>query len=105
MVKKIIQGFFNTMLKIIMSLVQLICLPLNQLFESVFPDFTEKTQIVNQGIDFLFGSISWGINIIPPVVRGTLLFIFTIELSMLVVMRSSHLTAKVWSLLQKIKFW
>lgn len=105
MVRKIIQGFFNTMLKIIMSLVQIICLPLNALFEGLFPDFTEHIQTINSGIDFLFNSIGWGINIIPPIVRGTLLFIFTIELSMLVVMRSSHLTAKVWNLLQKIKFW
>ena len=52
----------------------------------------------------IFG-LSWAVSIIPPTVRTVLLFIFTVELSILVIMRSTHLTAKVWTILQKLKFW
>lgn len=88
-----------------MSIVQLICLPLNALFNNVFPDFSDKISSIENALNIAYSDLSWAISIIPPMVRSTLLFIFTIELSMLVIMRSTHLTSKVWTLLQKLKFW
>lgn len=105
MIGKLISSFFSFLLTIIMSVVQLICLPLNAIFENVFPDFSEKLIMIDNALNFAYSGLSWAISIIPPSVRSTLLFIFTIELSMLVIMRSTHMTAKVWKLLQKLKFW
>lgn len=105
MIGKLISTFFNFLLTIIMSIVQLICLPLNALFDGIFPDFTEKITFIHDGLESVFSPLSWAISIIPPMVRETMLFIFTIELSILVILRSSHMTSKVWSILQKLKFW
>lgn len=88
-----------------MTLVQIICLPLNLLFENVFPDFSTQLTTINSALTTAYTGLSWAISIIPPTVRTVLLFIFTVELSILVIMRSTALTSKVWKILQKIKFW
>ncbi len=105
MIGKLISAFFNFLLTIVMSIVQLICLPLNALFNGIFPDFSGKISTIQNGLNTAFSSISWAVSFIPPMVRETMLFIFTIELSMLVIMRSTHMTAKAWKILQKLKFW
>ena len=105
MVAKLLNGFFGLLLKLVMTLVQIICLPINALFENVFPDFSEKLTLIDNGLTTAYSGLSFAINIIPPMVREVLAFIITIELGMLVVMRSTHMTSKVWSILQKLKFW
>lgn len=105
MIGKLISSFFNFLLKIVMTIVQLICTPLNLLFSNVFPDFSEKMSSITSALDTAYSSVSWAISIVPPMVRSTLLFIFTIELSMLVIMKSTHATSRAWKILQKLKFW
>lgn len=105
MVNDIITGLFNFILSLIMTLVEIVCFPLNLLFTNLFPDFNEYVDMIYDGLDSAFNGLSWALSLIPPTIRSVLLFIATIELSLLVVMRSSHITAKAWKLLQKIKFW
>lgn len=105
MIGKLISTFFNFLLTIIMTIVQLICLPLNALFEGIFPDFSEKLTLIDNALETAYSGLSWAISLVPPLSKDALLFIFTIELSMLAIMKSSHMTAKVWSILQKLKFW
>ena len=89
----------------VMTTIQIICIPLNALFDGLFPDFSSYVSQIDSALNYAFDGLSWALNIIPPAVRTVMLFIFTIELAMLVVMRSTHLTSKVWKILQKIKFW
>ena len=105
MVAKLLNGFFSLLLKLLMTLVQIICLPINALFNNVFPDFSSKLALIDNGLNTAYSGLSFAINIIPPMVRETIAFIISIELAMLVIMKSTHLTSKVWTLLQKIKFW
>lgn len=105
MIGKLISTFFNFLLSIIMTIVQLICLPLNALFNGVFPDFSDKLTLIDNALSTAYSGLSWSISLLPPLTKETLLFIFTIELSMLSIMKSSHLTSKVWGILQKLKFW
>lgn len=105
MIGKLISAFFNFLLTIIMSIIQLICLPLNLLFDNVFPDFSSKITLIRSALNSAFSNISWAISFIPPTVRETILFILLIELSLLAIMRSSKATARVWKILQKLKFW
>lgn len=105
MIGKLITALFNFILTIVMTIIQLICTPLNALFSSVFPDFATKLSSINTALITAYSALSWAINIVPPVIRETLAFIFLIELSMLAVMRSTHATARVWKILQKLKFW
>ena len=105
MIGQLISTFFNFLLTIIMSIIQLICLPLNALFEGVFPDFSDKLTLIDNALESAYSGLSWAVSLVPPLSKDVLLFIFTIELSMLAIMRSSHMTAKVWNILQKLKFW
>lgn len=105
MIGKLITAFFNFLLTIIMTIIQLICTPLNALFSNIFPDFSNYLAQIDTALNVAFSNISWAISIVPPGVRETMLFIFTIELGMLAVMKSSHATAKIWKILQKLKFW
>lgn len=105
MIGKLITALFNFILTIIMTVIQLICTPLNALFSSVFPDFSTKVSSISSALNTAYSTLSWAINIVPPVIRETLSFIFLIELSMLAIMKSTHATARVWKILQKLKFW
>lgn len=105
MISQLISSFFNFLLTIIMTIVQLICLPLNALFEGVFPDFSEKLTLIDNALESAYSGLSWSISLVPPLSKDVLLFIFTIELSMLAILKSSHMTSKVWNILQKLKFW
>lgn len=105
MIAKLITKLFSFILTLVMTLVQIICLPLNALFSSVFPDFSTKVSDISNALTIAFSKVSWAISIVPPAVRSTLLFIFTIELALLAITKSTHATAKVWKILQKLKFW
>ena len=105
MIGKLITAFFNFLLTIIMTIIQLICLPINALFNGVFPDLTTWIATIRTGLQSAFSGFSWAVSIIPPMVREALLLIFTIELSLLAIMRSTHMTSKAWAILQKLKFW
>lgn len=105
MIGKLITALFNFILTIVMTIIQLICTPLNALFSSVFPDFSAKLTSITSALNVAFSAISWAINIVPPFIREILSFIFLIELSLLAIMKSTHATARVWKILQKLKFW
>lgn len=105
MIARLITKFFNFLLDCIMGIIRLICIPLNALFTGIFPDLSTHITNINNALDYAFNGLSWALNIIPPGVRTAMLLCFTIELSMLLVMRSAHLTAKAWKILQKLKFW
>lgn len=105
MISDLISSFFNFLLKIIMTVIQIICLPLNALFTGVFPDFSTWLTNIDNALTVAYSGLSWSLSIIPPLMRSLLLLIFTIELSLLVIMRSTHATSKIWKILQKLKFW
>lgn len=105
MIGDLISAFFNFLLTIIMTIIQIICLPLNALFTGIFPDFAEWLSHINNAFAWMFDGIGWALDIIPPFTKGVLLLIFGIELSMLTILKSTHLTAKAWAILQKLKFW
>lgn len=105
MIGKLISSLFNFILTIIMSVIQLICLPLNLLFENVFPDFSKYIDIIESGLSTAFSALSWAVSLIPPLTREIILLMITIEISLLAIFKSTHATAKVWKILQKLKFW
>ena len=105
MIAALLTGFFNLVLQILATILQVILLPVNALFVSLFPDLPSQLNIVTNGILKLFSNFGWILNLIPPLVKNVLVIIFTIEVALFVVMKSTRLTAKLWKLLQKIKFW
>lgn len=105
MIGALLSGLFNLILTLMSTILQVLLLPLNALFNGLFPDLNSSITQVVQGFSDAMSGLSWAISIIPPIVRTTLLFIFTIEASLFVVLRSTKLTSKLWKLIQKIKVW
>lgn len=105
MAKRIITKLFKAMMSIVFSIIQVICLPLNALFSSVFPDFTTWINKVTTTLTSALSGFAWAFSIVPPAVRTLIGVILPTELALLVIFRSTHLTAKAWNILQKLKFW
>lgn len=105
MIGALLSGLFNLILNLVGTVLQIILLPLNALFNGVFPDLSSQIQNVVKGFSDAMSQLGWVISIIPGPVKTTLLLIFTIEIAIFTIMRSTKLTAKLWKLLQKIKFW
>lgn len=105
MISALLSGFFSLILTLLSTILQVLLLPLNALFDGIFPDLTSQITQVIQGFSDALSGLSWAISVIPPIVRTTVLFILTIEAGLFVVLRSTKLTTKLWSLLQKIKLW
>lgn len=105
MAKKIVLKLFNTMMTVVFSIIQLICLPLNALFSNVFPDFTSWITKVSTTLNSAMSNFRWAFDIIPPAVRTLVAIILPVEAGVLVIFKSTHLTAKAWNILQKLKFW
>lgn len=105
MIGAFLSVLFTLILNLVATVLQVILLPLNALFNGLFPDFSSQTQSVIQGFSDMMKNLGWVLSVIPQPVKSALLFIFTIEISLFVIMKSTRLTSKLWKLLQKIKFW
>ena len=105
MIGALLSGLFNLILNMVATVLQVILLPVNALFTSLFPDFSSQIQSVVQGFSDIMKNLGWALSVIPQPVKSALLFVFTIEVSLFVVMKSTRLTSKLWKLLQKVKFW
>ena len=105
MIGALLSGFFNLILTLLATVLQVILLPVNSLFNNVFPGLTQNINNVVSGFSQAMSQIGWVLSLIPQPIKTSLLLIFTIEVSIIVIMKSTRLTAKLWKLLQKIKFW
>lgn len=102
MIKAILSG----LLSMLTSIVNIFLLPINVLFENLFPDMTNSISVFNQFVNnYLGGSLSYFFSIFPPIFRNTLI----IWLAFVVGYYTIHFTytsaIKVWTIIQKIKFW
>lgn len=105
MIGALLSGLFNLILTMMSTILQVLLLPLNALFNGAFPDLNSQITQVVQGFSDAMSGLSWAISIIPPIMRTTLLFIFTLEAGLFVILRSTKMTSKLWKLIQKIKIW
>lgn len=105
MARKIVEKLFKAFMSVVFSIIQIICLPLNALFNNVFPDFSSWLSRINTTLRSALSGFSWAFSIIPPAVRTLIAMILPVELALLVIFKSTHLTAKAWKILQKLKFW
>lgn len=99
------KALFNIILKMVATLVQIICLPINTLIDSLLPDLSAKIQSITTTFSTLFQPISWLGTALPTIVTETLAFIMTIEIAKITIFRSSFILGRVWKIIQKIKFW
>ena len=105
MIGALLSGLFSLILNLLATIVQIVLLPINLLFQGIFPDLSTSINDVVQGFSQALSGLSWAVSVIPPVIRTTLLLILTIEIALFAVLKSTRLTSRLWKILQKIKVW
>lgn len=100
-----IQAIFKFLLNILATVVQVVVWPINQIIVNALPDLSEKIQQVSNGFNTLFSGISWGLGMLPNSILVVLVFIVSIEIVKHTIFIGTRSLQKVWTLLQKIKFW
>ena len=99
------KAFFNIIINMLATIIQIVCWGPNQLISATLPDLSAKITFVTENIGSIFNSISWGLGLLPTAVVEVLLFIVLVEIAMHTIFKSTHGLIKVWNVLQKIKFW
>lgn len=101
-----IKAIINGLLKIIMSILNVFLLPINALFENLFPDMTNAIGTFNTFINtYVGGTLSYFFSILPPIFRGLLVIWFTFLISYYTIHFTYRGLIQIWGIIQKIKFW
>ena len=100
-----IQAIFKFLLNILATLVQVVVWPINQIIVNALPDLSDKIQQVSNGFSSLFSGIGWALGMLPNSILVVLVFIVSVEIIKHTIFLSTHTLTKLWTILQKIKFW
>lgn len=105
MIGQLISMLFNFILDLIATIIQIICLPLNAIINSLLPDLSSSITSVSNGITQLLGTLPWALSILPLSFLTTLAICWGIRLAVSHISVSTHTLVKVWNVFQKLKFW
>ena len=105
MIGAFISMIFNFVLGLLATVIQIIVWPINTAIDALMPDFSSWVLQVAQGFQGIVQSLTWPLQLIPLPLLATFAFIFTVLLVIRVFSISNHALVKVWTILQKIKFW
>lgn len=100
-----IQAIFKFLLNILATVIQTVTLPINLVLTKTLPDLSQKIVQVTNVFSNVFSGIGWALGLLPPGILPVLIFILTVEIAKHTIYVSTHTLMKVWTLLQKIKFW
>ncbi len=97
--------FFNMMIGMLATIIQIIVWPINAIISKFLPDFSDGIVQVTSTLNSVFDSITWALGLLPSIVIVTLSFILTCEIAKHTIWKSTQAVTTVWTVLQKIKFW
>ena len=97
--------FFDFILSVLTSLIQIIVLPLNVLITTLLPDISNKILEVSTALNGFFNGITWGLGLLPNSLVATLLFILSVEVARYSIFVSSHVITRIFDIIRRIKFW
>jgi hypothetical protein len=101
----LIQAFFNFFMTVLVTVIQVITWPLNQLITAAFPSIATQITSVSTNLGSLLAFIPYILSFLPPGILALLLFMLGVEITLTYVFQSTFLVGKVWKIFQKIKFW
>lgn len=101
----LLTGLFNFVMTLVITVIQVVTWPLNQLITANFPDLSQKITDVADLMGQLIGYIPYLLTWFPPGIPVLLLFMVGVEITLLYIFQSSYTVAKVWKIVQHIKFW
>lgn len=96
---------FDIIINLVATVIQIVVSPLNLAITAVLPDFSTQLVAVNTAIADIVQSLVWPLSILPSSFTGVLIFIVTCEIAKHTIYISTHTLIKVWTIIQKIKFW
>lgn len=100
-----IKALINGLLTALMTLVNIVLLPINALIGAVFPNLSQYlsgalTLLANVG-----NGIAYVSNFMPPLFKGLVILTITTLMYYYTILWSYTVISKAWSLIQRIKFW
>ena len=99
------KALFSLVFNLLATIIQAICYPLNLIITNALPDLSSKINEVTNGIGNLFSTLTWALGLIPNPIVETLLFIITVEVAKHTIFFFFHTLTKIWTVIQKLKFW
>lgn len=99
------KAILNVLINLLATIIQLLCTPINLVVSSALPDLTSKISQVTSTFGSVFNNMSWALSIIPSSVLESLSFVILCEIAKHTIFTSTHILLKVWTVIQKIKFW
>lgn len=100
-----LQLFINFFLKVLMSVVQIIVWPINQLLSNFLPSISTQITSVTNILNTIFDSLTWALGVIPTPIISVLTFIIVVEIAKHTIFLTSHVILRLWNVIQKVKFW
>jgi len=101
----IISTVFGFLLSLVITFIQIVAFPLNLAITAGLPDFSAALYSFAHALDGLLTAIPWILSFFPPYTLGVFLFILAAELIFTAVLQIAWHVAKLWIILQLIKFW
>lgn len=102
MIKAILKGI----LKMVIKVLNVFLLPVNALFENLFPNMTNAINHFNTFVNqYVGGTLSYFFSILPPIFRSILVIWVTFLISYYGIIFVYKGFLKIWQVIQKLKFW
>lgn len=102
MIKALINGILNLLLKV----ADIILTPLNLLFENLFPNVSNMISTFSTFVNtYIGGALSYFFNLLPPIFRGLLITFLTFVIAYYGVYYTYVAIKKIFEVIQKIKLW
>ena len=101
-----IKALLNGILNIITTLVGFILTPINALFTNLFPDMSIAISTFNTFVNSYIGSaLSYFFSLFPPIFKNLLVLWFTFVIAYYSIFYTYKAIIKIFTIIQKIKFW
>lgn len=93
------------LMTLLVSAIQVICYPINQLVITALPDLSTKLTQTHDNLANALSAFPYLLSFLPPGVLALILFMLGVEVVMMYVFQSSFYVSKLWKIIQQIKFW
>lgn len=101
-----IKALINGLLKLLLMILNIVLLPINALIENVFPDMANAIQTFTDFLNNILGNnMVFFFHLLPPIFRSLLVIWFTFVISYYTIYYTYLAILKIWTIIQKIKFW
>lgn len=100
-----IKAIINGLLSLLMTIVNIVLLPINTLIGSVFPNLADYLTGALTLLANVANGIAFVANFMPPLFKTLVIITITTLMYYYTILWSYTIIVKAWSLIKKIKLW